>query len=78
MIRSFWLIPALLFATAVVVLLFSSRFSRGPAATVMGILLLFILAVPAAVFVVVALVLKICRRFNFSAAGAPSKIRGIR
>jgi NADH:ubiquinone oxidoreductase subunit K len=58
------LILVLLFAAALVLVLFGPRLSRGPAATVAGVLLLFILAVPAAVAMVAALVAQIYRRFK--------------
>jgi NADH:ubiquinone oxidoreductase subunit K len=69
--RWLWLILVLPFATALV--LFGSRFSRGPASTVAGVLLLFFLAMPATVAVVVAVVLKIFRRLKSTAVG---EIRG--
>ena len=60
--RWLWLILTLPFAIALLLVLLRSRCSRGPAATVVGVLSLFILAVPAAVAMVVALVLKVYRR----------------
>ena len=71
-----WLVPALPFATALLLVLFGRRYSRRPAATVMGVLLLFILAVPAAAAVVVALALKIYRRFRFLDVDELSEMRG--
>jgi NADH:ubiquinone oxidoreductase subunit K len=65
--RWLWLILVLLFAPALA--LFGSRFSRGPASTVAGVLLLFFLAVPATVAVLVAVVLKIFRRSKSMAVG---------
>ena len=52
--RWLWLILVLPCATALVLVLFGSRFSRGPASTVAGVLLLFFLAAPATLAVVVA------------------------
>ena len=76
MSRWLWVIGALPFATALVLMLFGSRFTRGREATVVGVLLLFLLAVPAGVAAVVALGLKICRRFKAVAVGAIGKMRG--
>jgi len=67
--RWLWLILVLPLATALVLVLFGSRFSRGPASTVAGALLLFFLAVPATVAVVVAAVLKIFRRLKSMTVG---------
>jgi NADH:ubiquinone oxidoreductase subunit K len=71
-----WVIGALPFATALVLVFFGSRFTRGPGTTVAGVLSLFLLAVPAGVAVVVALVLKICRRFKAVAVSAIGEMRG--
>ena len=67
--RWLWLILVLPFATALVPVLFGSRFSRRSGATVAGVLLLFLLAVPSTIAVVVAVVLKIFRRFKPLAVG---------
>jgi NADH:ubiquinone oxidoreductase subunit K len=63
------LIAVLPFASALALVLFGSRVSRGPAATVWGVLLLFLLAVPATIAVVVAVVRKVFRRFKPLAVG---------